>query len=110
MRYFVIATSGEKPENVGVVFHDYVGGYVLCRSRKLSFYRAFNAVSDRVKSILIKASGEDCVRIRPFGVNDFGWIDRVLFETCGSYWKIIEEGKTSNSESAIDGIVREYLK
>lgn len=109
MRFFVISTSGGNSGPVGVVFHDYVEGYVLCRSKKRSFYEAFNAVSSRIQSILVKTKDPDCVRIRSFGVNDYSWIDRVLFETCGSYWKVDHEGKVSNSEDSIDGVVREYL-
>lgn len=108
MRYFVISTSGDNPENIGVVFHDYVSGYFLCRSRKRSFYEAFNAVSSRIQAVLVKVGG--AVVIRPFGANDFSWIDRVLFEACGSYWRIDHEGSVSSSESSVDGIVRKYIQ
>jgi hypothetical protein len=107
MRYFVIATLGDTPENVAVVFHDYVEGYVLCRSRKRSFYEAFNVVSSRIHSILVKTSGR--VLIQPFGVKDFSWIERVLFETCGLYWIVSHEGKVAGSEASVDEVVRRYL-
>lgn len=94
--------------NVAAVFHDYIEGYYSCRSLKRSFYEAFNAVASRLTTKLLKEA--DKVIMRPFSCHDFDWVERVLYEACGEYWKVSHSGEVSNSEVATDEVVSKYLQ
>lgn len=105
MKYFVVADADA---DVAVVFHDYTSGYYCCRSSRRSFYEAFTAAIDRTRGKLVKKANS--VVIKAFGCHDFDWVERVLFETCGEYWRISYKGDVVNDEVAVDEIVVKYLK
>lgn len=105
MRYFVI---GDPKGKIAIVFHDYVNNYVLCRSKKDSFRKAFDAVVNKTDSRFSKK--DKMLVLEVFDVANYDWIDGVLDKVCSNdYWKIVDSGELVGSEQNIDSKISEIL-
>lgn len=104
MRSFLIKHGGDP---VALVFHDYRDQTFYCRSKKLSFLRAFNARCALSDAHLSRE--EDSLRAVRHGPEDYGWMGEILDQLCSDYWSYSEISSPPNEESSIDAVIREHL-
>ena len=104
MRAFLIRNGGDP---VALVFHDYLDRTFYCRSKRLSFLRAFNAMCERSDVDLSREGGS--LRAVRSGPEDYGWIDEILDQLCKDYWSYSEIPASPNEESSVDAVIQKHL-
>lgn len=108
MRFFKIS-EGDEP--VAVVFHDVESGACVCRSRKESFLKVFESISNSELLKFLKAEGDigKYERLEAVQVTDGAYAETLLSFCLGGFWTIVDDGSCANSEAAIDSVVNKFF-
>jgi hypothetical protein len=96
---------------VAVVFHDHVTGDIFCRSKKVSFLSAFNAVcSKNAVSLKVDVENSNVLRVHAVSMHDYDWIVPVVDRLCTSgHWSVKSTGEIPPSESKMDYVISQHL-
>ena len=108
MNFFKIA-EGKEP--VAVVFHDYLTGSCVCRSKKESFLKSFEAIQSVELLRIVKEPFEGGLasRLVAIPVTDSDYAEAALNMCLGGFWSIAGSGTCLNNEEDIDGVVGDFL-
>lgn len=105
MRYFII--NDRKDRSVAIVCHNYLAAHYICRSRSEAFTRAFYGVV-RKGSFGKLITKKDKVIVSSFNVSYPNWMESVLKEVAGNYWKIFLKGEIED-ETEVGRLVKEHF-
>ena len=109
MRFYKVS-EGDKP--VAVVFHDYLSGVVICRSKYESFLKSFEVLRNVGLTRFSKEVKGDnqLVRLVAVSETDYGYVDYLFNHLLGDFWKVVEVGDCVGNEETIDQLVDQFLQ
>ena len=106
MKYYVI--NDKKDRVVAIVCHDYLASHYICRSRSEAFTIAFYGVAKKTAYGKL-VTKKDHVVINRIDPSYPMWMDSVLKNVVGNYWKVTKTGEI-DGELEVDGLVKKFFK